>query len=100
MNAETKARWLARLRDGSRRQGRNRLETIEEDGASSFCCLGVLCELAVEDGVIARSLDEVTGIVKYDGDANYPTPRVTAWAGLPDSWAVVGRPRGTAAPDG
>ena len=49
MNQEIKARWVAALRSGEYPQAINRLRF--EDG---YCCLGVLCELAVADGVISN----------------------------------------------
>lgn len=87
MNEEIKERWLARLRDGSRQQGEGRLEKIRGDGTSEFCCLGVLCELAVEDGVITRTVteDEDVPLVRYDGEEHYPSAKVREWAGLEDA---------------
>lgn len=58
MNPEIKARWVRALREGQLEdgtpieQGKRRLET--EDG--KFCCLGVLCKIAVADGVIERRI--------------------------------------------
>lgn len=49
MNQEIKARWVAALRSGEYPQAINRLRA--EGG---YCCLGVLCELAVADGVISN----------------------------------------------
>lgn len=48
MNPEIKARWTAALRDPEAKQGRKALG--RPDGTR--CCLGVLCDLAVQDGVI------------------------------------------------
>ena len=42
MDATLKARWIAALRSGEYRQGRRLLRA--SDG--SYCCLGVLCEVA------------------------------------------------------
>jgi hypothetical protein len=47
MKEEIKAQWVAALRSGRYEQTQGRLQ---RDG--SFCCMGVLCELAVEAGVI------------------------------------------------
>ena len=60
MNAAIKQRWLKALRSGKYKQAKRRLaihnhETREPEG---FCCLGVLCEIAVEDGVITKTLAE------------------------------------------
>lgn len=42
MAPELKAKWIAALRSGEYRQGRHALR--KADG--SYCCLGVLCEVA------------------------------------------------------
>lgn len=52
MNPEVKAEWLAALRSGDYRQGRNQLKTEEGE----YCCLGVACNLAVMAGVITEWL--------------------------------------------
>lgn len=41
MNSELKAKWVAALRSGQYRQGK---EALYADGA--YCCLGVLCRIA------------------------------------------------------
>lgn len=46
LKPEIKARWLAALRSGDYKQGRNYLRS-----RGTHCCLGVLCELAVQDGI-------------------------------------------------
>jgi hypothetical protein len=51
MKPEIKSRWIERLRSGDYQQGRSYLRCDDpETGKSTFCCLGVLCELALEDG--------------------------------------------------
>lgn len=41
MDAQLKAKWVAALRSGKYEQGRQRLRN-----GDSYCCLGVLCEVA------------------------------------------------------
>lgn len=41
MKAEVKAEWVAALRSGNYKQGRNYLRQGDE-----FCCLGVLCDIS------------------------------------------------------
>src|SRR5678815_494059 len=48
MNPVVKEQWLAALRSGEYKQGRGALR----QGDDTFCCLGVLCDLAVKNGVI------------------------------------------------
>ena len=47
MNQEVKAQWVAALRSGAYEQGRSHLRSTED----KFCCLGVLCDVAVEQGL-------------------------------------------------
>jgi hypothetical protein len=46
MNKRLKAKWIKALRSGEYNQTTCRLVTTEVDGSRSFCCLGVLRELA------------------------------------------------------
>lgn len=41
MNKKIKAQWIAALKSGEYKQGKNKLRTK----VGSFCCLGVLCNL-------------------------------------------------------
>ncbi len=43
-----KAEWVKRLRSGAYKQGFGYLRNTDD----SYCCLGVLCEIAVEQGII------------------------------------------------
>ncbi len=49
MNPEIKAKWVAALRSGEFTQGHGGLYNRETD---SYCCLGVLCELAARENVV------------------------------------------------
>lgn len=51
MKAEVKAQWVAALRSGDYVQGHSRLVEYDFSGNSFYCCLGVLCDLAVKAGV-------------------------------------------------
>lgn len=92
MNADIKARWQQALRSGDYRQGVSRLRR-RADGGDRFCCLGVLCELAVEAGVIEAPVESEIGY-RYGatgdllGDAVYLPPAVAKWAGLSTNPAV------------
>jgi hypothetical protein len=92
MNPEIKARWIAYLEDGTRTQGRKILRNEHGDQ----CCLDVLCEIAVEDGIInPPHFSPVRNCYVYEGTNDpgtgyFPTwdeasllPHVVAeWAGL------------------
>lgn len=83
MNPEIKSRWVAALRSGEYKQTTGRLR---RDGG--MCCLGVLTDLAVRDGVAAwisssggepGSIEDDTGEVRISLLPNI----VARWAGLP-----------------
>jgi len=45
-------KWVDALRSGKYIQGRNQLAYVtSETGENRYCCLGVACELAIENGV-------------------------------------------------
>lgn len=86
MNPEIKKRWTDALRSGNYKQTKGRLRDRQ-----GYCCLGVLCEIAVEDGVVGRFEDRfVAGRYDY-GDPNNEWERepsvlpdtVAKWAGMP-----------------
>ena len=68
MNQDIKTRWIAALRSGKYKQGRDGLKN--DDG--TFCCLGVLCEVMGiipdgdqyegEDAFLPKSIMEATGL--------------------------------------
>ena len=62
MNKEKAMEWVARLRSGKYEQGRSRLNRNNK----TFCCLGILSEMAVEDGIVRRENDN------YIGSSGYP----------------------------
>lgn len=111
MNVDVGRAWVDALRSGRYRQGRGRLTQVlpDEDGepTSFHCCLGVLCELAVEAGVAVRAdqryapSDRLTTTYRdaHDGDdplgeyGGYPPTAVWRWAGLPDENPLLGDAR-------
>lgn len=52
MNPEVKAIWLEALNSGRFQKGKGWLRLAFRDREDEYCCLGVLCELAVEAKVI------------------------------------------------
>lgn len=91
MNQEIGQEWVKRLRSGDYPQGKVRLR----NGDDTYCCLGVLCEIAVEQGeaqVVTQMHDINPGDKLYieyrysDGESlsAHVLPRLVAeWAGLP-----------------
>lgn len=82
MKADIKSRWTAELRSGRFEQGHGSLRLAEsETGAGdTYCCLGVLCELAVEAGVIRPARQDSNGLYQYDGQEGVLPASVADWA--------------------
>jgi len=79
MNEQVKELWIEALTSGRFKKGRGKLA---KNG--KHCCLGVLCELAIEQGVdVHRTVDE-DRLVRFDGGASVLPASVRNWAGLPD----------------
>jgi len=56
-----------------------------------YCCLGVLCELAVKAGAIApATFDSASSQARYENNPSYLPDQVMQWAGLDDSNPLVG----------
>lgn len=80
MNPEIKQKWTEELRSGKYPQGNGLLRSDDD----RFCCLGVLCEVAVVEGVIDPP-ELVSGLRRYvyDGYESAVLPeKVVEWAGL------------------
>lgn len=60
MKQEIKEQWTGALRSGDYNQGTGHLR--EGDG---YCCLGVLCDLAVKAGVIPEPSVSDSGVYTY-----------------------------------
>lgn len=89
MNPEIKARWIAALRGGEYTQGFSQLTMTDNDGNRRHCCLGVLCDLAVNDGESnIISIVELNGDVAYKAvddefsEKHYLPYKVARWAGM------------------
>lgn len=80
MNADVKAKWIDRLNelDGKDMQAHGGLK----DPQGKMCCLGVLCEIAVEEGVISEPRLGGIGYVYDDADSAFLPVNVMHWAGL------------------
>lgn len=90
MNQDVKEKWVAALRGGEYTQTTGRLRDRD-----SYCCLGVLCDLAVLDGAIDPPvLTEETCACcfpawQYDESAGELPMRVQQWAGLTEGNPTV-----------
>lgn len=84
MNAEIKALWIADLRSGKHKQTTGLLQSRR-----GFCCLGRLCELAVEAGVIPKPVSNGPW-EEYDGEGSVLPNSVMKWAELETATAHYG----------
>lgn len=88
MKREIAKRWVEALRSGGYEQTTGKLQRIEpgENGEPvGFCCLGVLCELAVADGVIPPAFHSDllgTGMYGEIGVNSTLPDEVQEWAGI------------------
>ena len=89
MNPEIKAQWVAALRSGEYEQGKWALHYVDENGNAQFCCLGVLCDLAVKAGLDVEVFgpDQGSeGYVCYDDSPDGLPNSVSDWSGLGGPW--------------
>jgi hypothetical protein len=88
MKKEIADRWVAELRSGKWTQ----IDGLLGKGDTGRCCLGVLCEVAVQDGIIGKELDfqgSPSGSLRvvYDDEHQRRSgetlpPDVRDWAGI------------------
>lgn len=52
MKIEIKTKWVEALRSGDYAQAKGRLVKVDGEGKKAYCCLGVLCDLASQEGVV------------------------------------------------
>lgn len=92
MNKEIKELWATALESGEYKQGHKVLCSVGEDDSKRYCCLGVLCELAVKAGVIPEPVDREDAYVgrslyfggPRESSGAYLPKSVATWAGLED----------------
>jgi hypothetical protein len=57
MLTENQQKWVEALRSGKFKQGIGQLEQVDDEGNSFYCCLGVACVIAEENGVEVETFD-------------------------------------------
>jgi len=86
LNEDIKRRWVEALRSGQYRQTREQLVDHNNTLGPRYCCLGVLCEIAVADGVVRYDERDNT-YVSEENPSDYNDTAlpwaVARWAGLP-----------------
>jgi hypothetical protein len=82
LNPEVKAAWLEALRSTRFLQGKHQLCKLTKD-ATRHCCLGVLCELFIEQGGdLSKGPPDRSGTLWYGDQQAILPSKVVAWAGL------------------
>lgn len=85
MNQVIKQLWLTALESGEYKQGQYALAKDNDKGETRYCCLGVLCNIAANQGICNKVKDEDDDIIKYsyDGELGTLPDSVRTWAELP-----------------
>lgn len=81
MKPAIKALWLQALRSGKYEQGQGYLHT-NKGGEHQYCCLGVLCEIAVELDPTLLPVWRDVREVSYGGQTQFLPITISEWAGL------------------
>lgn len=82
MNPDVKAKWLEALRSGEYQQQTDGFLRTRSDG---YCCLGVLSQIASDEGVVPQPKESNGAYLWTSDDGNskmYLLPEVMDWAGL------------------
>jgi hypothetical protein len=85
MNQEIKAQWIAALRSGEYARGKGYLNR-----QGMFCCLGVLCEVAIKNNVAIQKEERIDedgeddAVFIYNEEVYYLPDQVMEWAEIPD----------------
>jgi hypothetical protein len=84
MKPEIKEMWIEALLSDDYQQGRHHLCQDNNDGSKSWCCLGVLTDLAIKNGVsvdIERFLDD-SNVYTFDNESETLPLAVKEWSGI------------------
>ena len=86
MRQEIADKWAEALESGEYEQGRRALAVSDSGPVPSVrhCCLGVLCELAIADGVALDKAPAYDGTprITYANQASTLPEEVQEWAGM------------------
>ena len=89
MKRKKARKWIKALKSGKYEQGLGCMKR-DRDGRVTHCPLGVLCELAIKDGVDVKTDRYTTAycseqnvhVHTFDGNADVLPGKVVEWAGL------------------
>lgn len=82
VNKEVIRKWVEALESGEYTQGSGALAPFDGNGKVTYCCLGVLCELAFRDGKCSQAYRLDNDVLSYDAAETYLPRSVVEWAGL------------------
>lgn len=91
MNPRIKSLWVAALRSGKYRQGKNALTNGRRGAQRRYCCLGVLCDVYAQETnvpvgrVVTSSSSWKEAMVRSNDVMQYLPCEVRDWATLKDS---------------
>lgn len=94
MDNRIKNLWLEALRSGEYKQTNGTLHRLKHFDSipERHCCLGVLCDLAVKDGLPVEVKARIE-YVEYDDESCTLPSRVIKWAGLTYNDLFIGNKR-------
>lgn len=96
MKEDIKDIWVKALRSGEYKQTRNYLRQ-----GDSFCCLGVLCDLAIKNGVdVTVNEGSHSRFYYYDGSHEGIPDSVVEWSGFSPRPSGIANEGQMLAPDG
>ena len=102
MKIDIAKQWVEALNSGTYKQGQGKLHSTDYDGTCMYCCLGVLCDLFMQQNpdeldvrVVTRNKVESPehyqmlskndeSLHVYDNDSVVLPLRVREWAGMSD----------------
>lgn len=88
MNPEIKEKWLTALRSGDYKQGKGWLCRVERDDSKTYCCLGVLTDLYIQE--MGFEWERGVSCLYFDERAAVLPPSVMNWSSVSDSGLFYG----------
>ena len=92
MKKEIADKWATALRSGEYKQQTGALANADR---TQHCCLGVLCELAIEDGVDLNARPGAYGIAMFGGYPSVLPLVVREWSRVQTKNGILGTGRGS-----
>jgi hypothetical protein len=88
LNTEIAEKWVTALESGEYTQG---FGVLQQDG--KYCCLGVLCELAVKEGIIQPPTLDIDNSYQYGSFETWSTEtlpdEVIEWAQMNSNEGMI-----------